>query len=75
MDDLLDITRTSEQLGKDAGHDCEKGKVTWISLKGEKAARRLASIHTDRARQYLESMGGDSEFLGELMKQMLDRQY
>lgn len=74
VDDLLDITRTSEQLGKDAGHDDESGKVTWISLKGEKAARRLASVHTEHARQHLESMGGDSEFLSELMKQMLDRQ-
>ncbi len=74
VDDLLDISRTSQQLGKDARHDDESGKVTWISLKGEKAARRLAAGHTDRARQLLKLMGGDSEFLGELMKQMLNRQ-
>ena len=29
QDDLLDVTGTSEQLGKDAAHDADSGKVTW----------------------------------------------
>ena len=33
--DLLDVTRTSEELGKDAAHDAESGKVTWVNLLGD----------------------------------------
>ena len=44
VDDLLDVTRTSEELGKDAAHDAESGKVT-CRLPGSKA-RELAEKHT-----------------------------
>ncbi|MDC3335924.1 polyprenyl synthetase family protein [Opitutales bacterium] len=75
VDDLLDVTQTSAQLGKDAHHDGESGKVTWVSLKGEEEARRLASRHTDDARERLLRMGGDSAFLLELMSYMLERKF
>jgi geranylgeranyl pyrophosphate synthase len=75
VDDLLDVTQTSAQLGKDAHHDGERGKVTWVSLKGEEEARRLASRHTEDARERLISMGGDSAFLLELMSYMLERKF
>ena len=43
VDDLLDVTRTSEELGKDAAHDAESGKVTWVNLLGEDEARQQAA--------------------------------
>lgn len=75
VDDLLDITQTSDQLGKDAHHDNQSGKVTWISLKGEEEARRLAQEHSDNALESLISIGGDSGFLSELIGYMLERKY
>ena len=73
VDDLLDVTQTSEQLGKDAHHDNESGKVTWITLRVEKQARRLAENHSDNALQALVSVGGDTKFLCELIEYMLKR--
>ena len=40
VDDLLDVTGTSEELGKDASHDAESGKVTFVALLGEDMAGR-----------------------------------
>ena len=75
VDDLLDITQTSDQLGKDADHDNQSGKVTWISLKGEEEARRLAREHSDNALESLITIGGESGFLSELISYMLKRKY
>ena len=45
VDDILDIESTTEQLGKDAGSDLEKGKATYPSILGldesKKCARKL----------------------------------
>jgi len=73
VDDLLDVTRTSEELGKDAAHDAESGKVTWVGLLGERKARELATKHTEDALGKLEEVGGDNAFLLELVKRMLER--
>jgi geranylgeranyl pyrophosphate synthase len=73
VDDLLDVTRTSEELGKDAAHDAECGKVTWVGLLGEEKARELATQHTEDALGKLEEVGGDNAFLLELVRRMLER--
>ena len=75
VDDLLDVTQTSDQLGKDAHHDNQSGKVTWISMKGEEEALRLAQEHSDNALKSLISMGGESEFLSKLIDYMLKRKF
>lgn len=73
VDDLLDVTRTSDQLGKDADHDQENGKVTWVAHLGERQARVLAMEHTEKARKLIREVGGDNPFLLELLSHMLDR--
>ena len=75
VDDLLDITGSTEELGKDAHHDSEQGKVTWVTLKGEEGARQLAREHTERARASLEGLGGNADFLLELTDFMLERKH
>jgi len=42
VDDILDIEQTTEQLGKDAGSDLEKGKATYPSILGLEASKRKA---------------------------------
>ena len=75
VDDLLDVTGSTEELGKDAHHDLEQGKVTWVTLKGEEGARQLAQEHTERAREGLRELGGELGFLLELTTFMLERKH
>ena len=75
VDDLLDVTGSTKELGKDAHHDLEHGKVTWVTLKGEEGARKLAREHTERAREGLRELGGESSFLLELTTFMLERKH
>ena len=75
VDDLLDVSSTTSKLGKDALHDNESGKITWVTLKGEDEARRRAAVHTNDAHQFLKPVGGDSSFLNELMNFTLERNY
>ncbi|MNS15914.1 Farnesyl diphosphate synthase [compost metagenome] len=43
-DDILDVTKTAEELGKTPGKDVAAGKATYVALYGEEAARgQLAS--------------------------------
>lgn len=73
VDDLLDVTGTKEELGKDAAHDSAQGKVTWVTLLGEEKARALAAEHTENAKHAIEEVGGNNEFLLELTGFMLER--
>ena len=54
-DDVLDVTATSDQLGKTAGKDAGMAKSTFVTLLGVGAARseaqRLAARAVDRLRQ------------------------
>ena len=69
------MSSTTSELGKDADHDKECGKITWISLKGEREARKLAAEYTKKAHEILKSVGGNSLILQELMNYMLNRNY
>ncbi|MEK9773132.1 MAG: farnesyl diphosphate synthase [Opitutae bacterium] len=73
VDDLLDVTSTTEALGKDAAHDKEAGKMTWVKMYGLEKARELASEHTEKALQKIGDIGGDNQFLLELAEYMLRR--
>ncbi|MEO5802297.1 MAG: polyprenyl synthetase family protein [Verrucomicrobiota bacterium] len=49
IDDILDITQTSEQLGKTAGKDTAAQKATYPSIVGLEKSRALAKQLTKRA--------------------------
>ena len=71
MDDLLDVTSTTETLGKDAAHDKEAGKMTWVNMLGLSKARDLGGEHTEQALRSIKNIGGDNQFLLELAEYML----
>ena len=73
VDDLLDVTSSSEQLGKDAGNDQRNEKMTWVNMLGETKARELARSHTEDALNAVGQVGGENQFLLELMEAMLIR--
>ena len=75
VDDLLDVTSTTEKLGKNAAHDDEANKMTWVNMVGLEQARELAKEHTDRALKSIEAVGGDNQFLLDLFEYMLCRDY
>ena len=73
IDDILDVTSTSEALGKPVGSDAENGKVTYVSLLGVDEARRLAGEHTRLAVASLEPFGSEGDDLSQLAQALLKR--
>lgn len=49
VDDVLDSEGTTEQLGKVAGADAERDKMTWVAAVGLEAAKRDAAREMERA--------------------------
>jgi geranylgeranyl diphosphate synthase, type II len=59
VDDILDVTGSSETLGKHQGSDERLGKRTYVTEFGLDGARQLARESRDRARTALERAAGD----------------
>lgn len=57
IDDILDITSTSEQLGKTAGKDLAAQKVTYPSLWGIETSQQKAQELVEQAKAQLVSYG------------------
>ena len=73
-DDLLDVTQTSEMLGKTAGKDEKTKKATYVSLYGlERAAKLAENIHAESCRN-LEKIDKDTDLLCEIAGFILHRQ-
>lgn len=75
IDDILDVTATSEQLGKPAGSDAEEDKKTFVTVLGLENAQKRASALTAQAHAQLEKFP-DSEakaFLQALTDALLNR--
>lgn len=65
-DDVLDVTATSEELGKTAGRDLDLQKSTYPALLGLEEARRMAEELAGRALRALDEAGLDASELREL---------
>src|SRR5262249_19259416 len=63
VDDVLDVTQTSEQLGKTAGKDTAAEKATYPALFGVDESLRRANALMDAANAALESFGGAADTL------------
>src|SRR5208337_3844347 len=57
VDDVLDVTQTSEQLGKTAGKDTAAQKATYPALFGIEESLRKADSQVSAAFAELESFG------------------
>jgi len=62
-DDLLDVTQSTDVLGKTAGKDEESRKSTYVSLYGVDHAKVLAADTKDAAILALSHFGGRAEML------------
>jgi geranylgeranyl diphosphate synthase type II len=72
-DDILDITGTQEELGKDIGSDVKKGKRTFPSFYGLEESRRRAKEVADRAVAALKDFDKKADPLRELAKYIVNR--
>jgi len=73
IDDILDITQTSEQLGKTAGKDTAAQKATYPSIVGLEKSRKLATELTQRAFEALKIFKGKATALEALANYLLMR--
>ena len=73
VDDILDVTATTEELGKPVGSDAENDKTTCITLYGLEGARSLAKQHNDAALAALADLGPEADFLREMAVELLTR--
>lgn len=74
VDDILDVTSSSEVLGKPIGSDRENEKSTYVSLLGLDSSRRLVTELTAAARDTLSIFGGRAAFLLELTERLATRE-
>jgi geranylgeranyl diphosphate synthase, type II len=73
VDDVLDVTQTSEQLGKTAGKDTVAEKATYPALFGIDESIRKADALVTKAFAELDSFGERSEPLKELARFLVER--
>jgi geranylgeranyl diphosphate synthase type II len=73
VDDVLDVTQTSEQLGKTAGKDTAAEKATYPALFGvEESVRRAAEL-ADEAMLQLNLFGDRADMLKSLARFLVER--
>jgi geranylgeranyl diphosphate synthase type II len=73
VDDVLDVTQTSEQLGKTAGKDTASEKATYPALFGLDESVRKADALVNEALGELDSFGERAETLKELARFLVER--
>lgn len=75
IDDILDVTQTSEKLGKSAGKDVAAQKATYPAVIGLEKSRAEASRLTSRADAALANFGPTADRLRQIAKHLLAREY
>src|SRR3979411_2997686 len=71
IDDILDVTQTSEKLGKSAGKDIAAKKATYPAVLGLDQSRAEAKRLTKEAHNSLESLGEPASILRALADYLL----
>jgi len=74
IDDILDVTQTSEQLGKTAGKDVKAQKATYPSIVGLEKSKVIAAELTAKAEAALKPFRGKAVALGAISDYLLKRQ-
>jgi len=68
VDDLLDVTQTTEHLGKTAGKDAEQDKLTYPAVVGLEASRSEVERLREESLAVLEPLGEAAGGLRELCR-------
>ena len=73
VDDILDVTSTTEELGKPVGSDADNDKTTFITLYGLQGTHEKAEHHNAVALAALDALGPKADFLRLLAAELLER--
>lgn len=73
VDDLLDVTQTSEQLGKTAGKDAAQHKITFPAVYGLERSREMAEAERAASHGVLARFGDRARRLHEIADLVVDR--
>jgi geranylgeranyl diphosphate synthase type II len=73
VDDVLDVTQTSEQLGKTAGKDTAAEKATYPALFGVDESLKKADALVEAALSSLDSFGTRADTLKALARFLVER--
>jgi geranylgeranyl diphosphate synthase type II len=74
VDDILDVTRTSEQLGKTAGKDLASEKATYPALFGLEESRKRAQALLTDAYAAVENFAAKAGTLKDLARFLIERE-
>jgi geranylgeranyl diphosphate synthase type II len=74
VDDILDVTQTSAQLGKTAGKDAASEKATYPALFGLDESRKRAAALLQAANQAVESFASRANVLKDLARFLIERE-
>jgi geranylgeranyl diphosphate synthase type II len=75
IDDILDVTQSSAQLGKTAGKDAKAQKVTYPAILGLEKSRKEAAALTGKALAALAPLGTKAARLRQIAEYLLVRRY
>jgi len=73
QDDILDVTSTTEELGKPVHSDEKNEKTTYVTLKGLEAAAKDVELLSEEALRLLGGLPGANPFLVELIRELIHR--
>ena len=74
QDDILDVTSTTEVLGKPVHSDEKNEKTTYVTWKGLEGSKQEVSRMTEEAVRALRTIQPDGGFLEELLKSLVYRE-
>ena len=74
QDDILDVTSTTEMLGKPVHSDEKNEKTTYVTLKGVDESGREVERLTSEALEELKELGHENRFLNELLEWLVYRE-
>lgn len=74
QDDILDVTGTTEKLGKPVHSDEKNEKTTYVTCKGIEESKKDVERMTDEAVKRLRKLQSDGGFLEELLKSLVYRE-
>lgn len=74
QDDILDVTSTSEVLGKPIHSDEKNEKTTYVTLMGVEKAGEIVEKESGEAIELLHSLPGENRYLEWLLKELIHRE-
>lgn len=73
QDDILDVTSSSDVLGKPVLSDDKNNKTTYVTIEGIDKAHEKVVFYSDRAIESLDKLPYKNEFLRELILTLINR--